>query len=170
MFTFCIIVFIIILIIARYQDDKKSNKELARIEYQTQQLPDLYFCMHQMTSTQKVLNLWPSDNDILQSFKYEANTRVITLTMKDGRSITCPLSELFVDFDKVQSMYRFEVKYGGSKFSFYQYAYIYTDKEWDIIISVLTLAGHTRNVSIMGSTYKNLSRASTILKIIKAIS
>lgn len=170
MITLFIIIIVIVVACIANSTDSKSKKELARIEEETLQLPDLYFRMHEMTTAQKAFNLFPSDKDLLDIFKYEANTRNITLTMKDGRSVTCPLSELYVQFDKVSGHYRFVIKNSGTKFSFYKFNYVFTDKEWDIIIGVLMLAGQTSNISIMGSTYKNLSKANTILKIIKAIS
>lgn len=90
--------------------------------------------------------------------------------MKDGRYVNCPLSQLDVSFDKVNAIYRFVIRYNNVKFSFYQWAYTFTDKEWDVIINTLTLAGTTRNVSIMGASYKNLQKANTVLKILKALS
>ena len=90
--------------------------------------------------------------------------------MKDGRFVNCPLSQLDITFDKVGALYRIVVKHNNVKFSFYQYAYVFSDKEWEVILDTLTLAGTTRNVSIMGSAYKNLNKANTVLKIIKALS
>ena len=167
--TLFVVLFTLYLIFGS-KKDKKSYKDLARIESEKQKLPDINIQMHQMTAAEKALNLWPSDNDLLKSFVYKSDGSVITLVMKDGRRISCPLSRLYVDFDKVGGQYRFETKYNGTKFSFYKYPYVFSEKEWDIIISVLTLAGETRGVSIMGTAYKNISKVGTVLKIIKALS
>lgn len=170
MFTLFIIIVVVAIICSAGKKDKKSEEDLARIEEETQRLPDLYFRMHEMTSTQRALNLFPGDKDILEILKYNAATRNITLKMKDGRSVTCLLSELYVIFSKTNGLYRFEIRHGKTRFSFYKFAYVFTDKEWDVIINVLTLAGETTGIDIFGSTYKNMTRVNTVLKIIKAIS
>ena len=89
--------------------------------------------------------------------------------MKDGRYVDCPLSLLDVTFDVACGIYRIVIKHNNVKFSFYRYDHIFTKKEWEIILDTLTLAGTTRNVAIMGSAYKNMSKVNTVLKIIKAL-
>ena len=170
MFTLFIIFIVVFVIIASNSKDTKSKKELAKNCQIIATLPDISFRAKEMTSTQKALNLWPRDNDILQEFKYLSENKTIYLKMKDGRYVDCPLSQLDVTFDKVNAIYRFVIRYKDVKFSFYQWAYTFTDKEWDVIINTLTLAGITRNVAIMGASYKNLQKANTVLKIIKALS
>lgn len=169
MITLLIIIIIIWAIVKSNSKDKKSQKEQAIDEEKTASLPDMTFYAKEMTSTQKALNMWPGDKDLLQEFRYTSSNRMIYMKMRDGRFVNCPLSQLDVTFDKVSGMYRIVIKNDNVKFSFYQYPYVFTDKEWDIILSTLTLAGTTRNVEIMGSTYKNLSKVNTVLKIIKAL-
>lgn len=169
MITLLIIIIIIWAIVKSNSKDKKSQKEQAIDEEKTASLPDMTFYAKEMTSTQKALNMWPGDKDLLQEFRYTSSNRMIYMKMRDGRFVNCPLSQLDVTFDKVSGMYRIVIKNDNVKFSFYQYSYVFTDKEWDIILSTLTLAGTTRNVEIMGSTYKNLSKVNTVLKIIKAL-
>ena len=169
MITLLIIIIIIWAIVKSNSKDKKSQKEQAIDEEKTASLPDMTFYAKEMTSTQKALNMWPGDKDLLQEFRYTSSNRMIYMKMREGRFVNCPLSQLDVTFDKVSGMYRIVIKNDNVKFSFYQYPYVFTDKEWDIILSTLTLAGTTRNVEIMGSTYKNLSKVNTVLKIIKAL-
>ena len=169
MFTLLIIIIVVWIIVKSNSKDKKSKKELAINEARTASLPDMAFYAKEMTSTQKALNMWPGDKDLLQEFRYTSSSRMIYLRMKDGRFVNCPLSQLDVTFDKVSGLYRIVIKNGNVKFSFYQYSYVFTDNEWDVIMSTLTLAGTTRNVEIMGSTYKNLSKVNTVLKIISKL-
>jgi len=169
MFTLLIIIIVVWVIVKSNSKDKKSKKEQAINEEKTASLPDMAFYAKEMTSTQKALNMWPGDKDLLQEFRYISSSRMIYLKMKDGRFVNCPLSQLDVTFDKVSGIYRIVIKNSNVKFSFYQYSYVFTDNEWDVILSTLTLAGTTRNVEIMSSTYKNLSRANTILKIISKL-
>ena len=170
MLTILFILVIVFAIIATNSPDKKSKKEIANNNAKIADLPDMAFYAKNLTSAQKALNLWPSDSDMLQAFKYISSTRLIYMKMKDGRFVNCPLSQLDITFDKVGALYRIVVKHNNVKFSFYQYAYVFSDKEWEVILDTLTLAGTTRNVSIMGSAYKNLNKANTVLKIIKALS
>lgn len=167
--TIIVIICVVWAIVKSNSPDKRSSKQQAQNEERTANLPDMYFCSKEMTSAQKALNVWPSDKDLLHEFRYMSSNRMIYLKMRDGRFVNCPLSALDVTFDKAGALYRFVIKNNNTKFSFYKYDFIFTDKEWDIIISTLTLAGITRNVKIMGSTYKNLSRANTVLRIIKAL-
>ena len=170
MITLIIIIIIVVWAIAKSNSpDKKSSKQQAIDEERTANLPDMAFYAKEMTPTQKALNMWPGAKDLLQEFRYSSNNRIIYLKMKDGRFVNCPLSALDVTFDKVSGIYRIVIKNSNVKFSFYQYDYVFTDKEWDIILSTLTLAGTTHNVEIMGSTYKNLTKVNTVLKIIKAL-
>ncbi len=169
MITLLIIIIVIWAIVKANSPDKRSKKELARNEKQIAQLPNMTLYAKEMSSTQKALNLWPGDKDLLQVFKYTNNNQQIYLKMKDGRSVNCPLSQLDVTFDKVSGVYRIVIKNNSTTFSFYKYDYVFTEKEWEVILNTLTLAGTTRNVAIMGSTYKNLNKVNTVLKIIKAL-
>ena len=169
MFTILVIILVVIAIKAATSPDKKSKKEQAANEEKIANLPDMAFSAKELTSTQRALNLWPGKEDLLQEFRYTSSTGRIFLKMKDGRAVNCPLSQLDVAFDKVSGVYRFEIKNNGTKFSFYRYDYVFTSNEWDVIIDTLTLAGTTRNVAIMGSAYKNMTKVNTVLKIIKAL-
>ena len=169
--TILIVIFVILVVVVAKTNskDKKSRKQQAINEERIANLPTMYFCAKELTSVQKALNMWPGVNDLLQEFLYNSSNRGIYMKMKDGRFVNCPLSALDVTFDKVNGIYRIVIKNNNVKFSFYRFSYVFTDKEWDIILSTLTLAGTTRNVDIMGATYKNLTKVNTILKIIKAL-
>lgn len=161
-----IIIVVFIVVIKSNSADKKSKKDKLRDEEKVANLPDINLKGKKLTSWERTANLFPAKNDILDVFKYNSLDKSIFLQMLDGRSIYCPLNELNVTFDKVSSLNRFVVTDGKTKFSFYNYDYVFTAKEYEVIICVLLLAGTTHNKSIMGNAYKNLSRANTILKIL----
>ena len=48
--------------------DKKSKKQLAKNEECLANLPDIFYKAHEMSSTEKALNLWPSNKDLLDIF------------------------------------------------------------------------------------------------------
>jgi len=170
MLTFLFIVLMIYLIARAISNpaDKKSAKKLAAIETQTAQLPDISLCAKEMNSWQKAANLWPSDKDVLKRVRYTSSTRNIYLEMKDGRRVSCPLSQLDVTFDRLNQLNRFVIG-NGPKFSFYEYAYTFTDAEWDVIKRLLMLAGTTHNIAIMGSTYNNINKVASLIKALNKL-
>lgn len=170
MLTFLFIVLMVYLIVRAISNpaDKKSAKKLAMIETQTAQLPDISLCANEMSSWQKAANLWPSDKDVLKRVKYTSSTRNIYLEMKDGRHVSCPLSQLDVTFDRINKLNRFVIS-NGPTFSFYEYAYVFTDAEWDVIIRLLMLAGTTHNIAIMGSAYKNANMIASLIKALNKL-
>lgn len=166
MLTLTIIILVLIIVIKSNSVDKKNKKEKLRDEEKIAHLPDIDFKGKELTSWERAADLFPSKKDILDIFKYNSLDKSVYLQMLDGRSICCPLNELNVTFDKVSSLNRFVVTDGKTKFSFYNYDYVFTAKEYEVIICVLLLAGTTYNKSIMGNAYKNLSKANTVLKIL----
>ena len=112
--------------------------------------------------------MWPSDKDVLKWVKYTSSTRNIYLEMKDGRHVSCPLSQLDVTFDRINKLNRFVIS-NGPTFSFYEYAYVFTDAEWDVIIRLLMLAGTTHNIAIMGSAYKNANMIASLIKALNKL-
>ena len=163
------VIAIIVCVIKASGADKRSDKEKAEIAEKVATLPDMSFVAKEMTSAQKAAYLWPGDKDLLQVFKYDSDTQTIYMEMKDGRSVNCLLSELRVDFGKVNSLYRIEIHHESVKFSFYKYSFVFTNDEWDCILNTLLLAGTTSNAAIMGSAYKNVNRAMTIMKILSKL-
>ena len=171
MITLLIIIFIVFVIYQAIKNpsDKKSKKEEIHDEEEISKLPNINFKGEPLTSWECVANMFPRKNGILDVFMYNSSDRSIYMRMLDGRSISCPLSKLDVSFDKVNPLFRFYVTDGNTKFSFYNFAYVFSEKQYEVIIGVLLLAGTTHNKSIMGSTYKNLSKISTIVKIISKL-
>lgn len=170
MITFIVIVLVVLSIVQANSPDKKSKKQLAINEKRIAVLPDMAFYSKEMSSMMKALNLWPNDKVLLQEFKYTSINKMIYLKMKDGKFVNCFLSDLVAYFDKGKGeFYQITVKNNNTKFSFYTFPTHFTDKEWYIILNTLTLAGTTYNVDILGSTYKNLSKVNTVLRIIKAL-
>ena len=170
MITFIVIILVVLSIIQANSPDKKSKKQLAINEKRIAVLPDMEFYAKEMSSMMKALNLWPDDKVLLQEFKYTSINKMIYLKTKDGKFIKCSLSDLVVYFDKGKGgPYQITVKNNSTKLFFYALSTLFTNKEWDIILSTLTLAGTTYNVDILGSTYKNLTKVNTVLRIIKAL-
>ena len=171
MITLLIIIFIVFVIYQAIKNpsDKKSKKEEIHDEEEISKLPNINFKGKPLTSWECVANMFPRKNGILDVFMYNSSDRSIYMRMLDGRSISCPLSKLDVSFDKVNPLFRFYVTDGNTKFSFYNFAYVFSEKQYEVIIGVLLLAGTTHNKSIMGSTYKNMSRAATVIKIMSKL-
>ena len=149
--------------------DKKDKKEIVEDKEKIAQLPDICFKGKELSSLQRAANMFPGKKDILDIFKYNSSDHSIYMKMLDGRNISCFLSELDVTFDKVSSIYRFLVTDGKTKFSFYQFDFVFSKEQYEVITGVLLLAGTTHNKSIMGSTYKNMSRAATVIKIMSKL-
>ncbi len=148
------IIIVVIAIISSSSNDK-SKKEQAKAQQVAKQIPDLYIKGKKLTSKERALNLWPSEYDILDVFQFNSADSSIYLKMLDGRSIHCPLSNLEVDFgDMNNGMYRFGISYGKTSFSFYNYAYVFSDEEYNAIANVLLLAGITHNTFIFSNSYK----------------
>ncbi len=173
-----LIVLIVIVVISSNSKDKKSNKQLAKNEELLKQIPDMYYVAREMTSAQRALNLWPRDKDMLDVFQYKSDTREIYLKMKDGRSISCPLADLDVGFGAVDRYCQLHCiiirQYDQILFTFYEYAYTFTDEEWNDILATLTFAGTTRNVAIMSErfrkTQKGFAKMNRFLNILKHLS
>lgn len=159
----------IIAICSTYKKDKKSEKQLAKNEESLSKLPDIYY------KAKDLPDWFASDEYVLEVFQYISNNRTIYLKMKKGSSIVCPIADLDVRFDKIKispfkKVYYITCKNRSNTINFYGYDEVFTSKQWEVIYSTLTLAGVTRNVSIMGSAYKNMEKAAAVLKIIKALS
>lgn len=172
MFTILIIIIVIIAFCCGGSKDKKSQKQLQENEDALAKLPDIYYKSKDLSTLDRFFR-GCSNKDILDIFQYTSTNRSIYLKMKDGRSISCPLAELDVLFDKVKtgpvtSIYRIVCKKGSTKFSFYGFD-TFTDEQWEVIYSTLTLAGITRNVKIMGKKYQNMQKAVTVLKILSKL-
>ncbi|MCR5395111.1 MAG: hypothetical protein K6E86_06940 [Bacteroidales bacterium] len=166
-FILCIVASI--LIVKAANNKKRSPQEEEERREEIAKLPDIYLNAKTLTSGEKALNLWPRDVDVLQTLEFKSGTNNIYLKMKDGRSILCDIDDLEMHFSKTNGVIRFEARYNGTGFSFYQYAYYFSDKEWDIIINLLSLAGTTHGAYVLGSAFKNIKRAQTAMKIIKAL-
>lgn len=171
MFTLFFILLMAFLIWNVFQNpaDKKSKKQAIKDEEKTASLPDIYIKGKALSSWEKALDGFPAKNDILDVFKYNSSDRSVYLKMLDGRSISCPLSQLDVTFDKMGVTYRFVVTDKRTKFSFYQYDYVFTSDQYNVIIGILLLAGTTHNKAIMGSAHKTLSNVATIVKFLSKL-
>ncbi len=168
MITFIIIFAIVYGVIMTFSNDK-SQKDQIRDAKKAMQLPDYYFQGKTLSSAERAANLWPNDKDILDIFQFSSADSSIYLKMKDGRSISCPLSKLEVHFNKWGNLYRFVCIYGGTEFSFYQYDYVFTKEQYDTIINVLLLAGTTHGRLVVSSFNKTLSKVNTAAKVLNKL-
>ncbi len=167
-------IFLIIFVIVKIINpaDKKSEKQKAKDDQALTELPDICLKGKSLGKWEKALNLCPKDKETLDVFEYRRSDRSITIKVKNGDTISCPLEQLDVNFEKVvgmYGMYEFKVSHEKRKIKFYNFDNVFSKKEYDVIIGVLWLAGTTHNREIMGSTYKNMSRAATVIKILSKL-
>lgn len=158
------IVIFIVAICSMHSKDKKSKKQLEKNEEILAKLPDIYY-----TATDSFFGN-------LEVFHYTSSNRSIYLKKKGDELISCPLSQLDVFFYKetrVIKHYRITCKNGSKEITFYGSVsgdgMGFTKEQWEVIYSTLTLAGVTRNVAIMGKSYKNMEKATTVLKILSKL-
>lgn len=170
MFTLLIIFIFICFIISLFVNpaDKKSKKEKAKDDQALMELPDIHMKGKKLEKWENALNLFPNEKEILDVFEYHRADKSVTIKVLSGEGISCPLAQIDVTFNKVAGRYEFIVSHEKKSIKFYDYS-VFTPKEYDVIIGVLWLAGTTHNRQIMGSTYKNMSRAATIIKILSKL-
>lgn len=153
------------------QDQKIENKAQKKVKEEKAtiaSLPDIHFEAREMTTTQKALNLNLGDEYLLQTFEYKKDGRTIFLKMKNGARIFGPLSEAEVRFERVgKENHNVYIQIDQQNFSFSTMAYIFPDKEWEVILHMLSLAGRAHNVAAIQPINKNFDRAMTIIKILK---
>ena len=170
---------IIICVLIGYFVYKLADKQEKKVERKLQKtakqekatiasLPDIHFEAREMTTAQKALNLNLGDKYLLQTFEYKKNGRTIFLKMKNGDSIFGPLSEAEVRFERWgKENHNVYIQIGQKTFSFSTMAFIFPDKEWEVILHMLSLAGKAHNISAIQPINKNIDRALTVMKILK---
>ena len=163
MITLTLIILVIIFIIGYNKKDKRPSNADAQIG----QLPPIHLRARTDGTAGRLWTgeLLESDSNILKEFRH--NNGIITLILKTDIGLQAPLKDLIVRAEKSTNIY-ISVTYEGQKITFVKIGN-FTSDEWDTIISVLSLAGTTYGMDIFGSTYKNISRAATIVKIISKL-
>lgn len=164
MFTLLIIIAVIWVVVAANRKDKRPKDADEKI----QELPAIHY---KAPVKDKAGRFWSgelleTDSSILDEFNYDNG--FLTLKMRDGKKLCGRLSDTVVTFSKMSFSTYFEIKVGKEKVSFAKLE-TFTKDEWDVIIGVLLLAGTTYGRDIFSSTYKNLSRANLVLKIISKL-
>lgn len=162
-----ITLFIIIVIVCIIWGCKKDKHNVAEDATTLASIPSFTVTAKPMSTFSKVMNLAYDDNQLLQSFSY--SNQLVVIRMKSGKTISCPLVNLSVAFQKQTGNIFYTVKGCGVKIDFYQTTNI-SDKEWDAINSILCLAGETYGRDMFSKTAKKLGYINLALKAIKAIS
>ena len=179
MFTilFCIFIGYLVYKFAAKQEKKaevKAQKKVKQEKATLGSLPDIHLVAKEMTKVEKALNLYPADKDLLQSFDYSKSGRIVTVKMKNGYTLSGEISKLEVWFEKIgKENHKVKVSNGEKSLEFYTMASLYDDKQWEVILHMLSLAGKAHNVIAIeppSQLEKNLGRANTVLKIIKLLS
>lgn len=163
MVTFFVIFIIVACILAARKD--KHNKE--EDDLAIANLPSFSILAKPMSTFSKIINLAINKRQLLHSFSYTNGT--VTLVTEDGRWLSSELSNLKVQFEKVNGIVSYSLTSKNQKMKFYQTTNI-TSQEWDAINGVLCLASTTWGRSIFSKQAKNLGRVITAMKFIKAIS
>ena len=162
MITLCIILFIVL--IFAYRKDKHDHDA---DDDQLAQRPPFSIKAKPMSTISKLANLALLKSQLIDTFSY--SNKSICIVMQNGKSISAPLKDIFVDFEKVRGIVEYKIKYNKQSVNFYKTTNI-SNKEWDAINSVLCLAGSTRGRSTFSKEAKYLGYVGTALKAIKALS
>ena len=122
-----------------------------------------------MSGLEKFANLAYDDRKILKSFLYDSGH--VTLTMQNGDVLTASLGSIEVLFSKFKNNpIDVTVIFKNQKVNFYEMVGLYSDKEWEVIFKILSLANKTYGTYIFSNWNKNMGKVNSILKIIKFIS
>lgn len=142
---------------------KKKHNSLQDMENRNN-FPDFVVVATPMSTFSKILNLAVDKRELLKSISYKKG--LVTIKMENGKDFIGMLSDLHVDFAKNQGLISYNIKSVNDKVSFYQTTNI-SNKQWDVINSMLCLAGSTRGEDIFGTAYKQIGYVNTALKALK---
>lgn len=164
MFTLLFIILIVIVIVSYNTKDKRVENADEKI----QELPPIHFYSKHQDSGARFWTgeLFQSNGNILKEFNYCQG--MLTLTMKNGDSLSGLLSAMTVRFEKVSFDIYITVNLDGKKVKIIEVGN-FSDSQWETMIEVLMLAGTTYGAGIFSSAYKNMSRANLVLKIISKL-
>lgn len=161
-----LIIIVVIAIIGSAMPDKKDKKQ---VREEIEKLPRIFFRGKNMSGLEKFANLAYDDRKILKSFLYDSG--FVTLTMQNGDVLTASLGTIEVFFSKLKnSPIDVTVIYQNQKVNFYQMVGLYSDKEWEVIYKILSLANTTYGTHIFSNWNKNMSKVNSVLNIIKFLS
>ncbi len=168
MFTFLIICFFVWVIYASIKSsntpDKRDESEISR---NRASLPDIALHALNLTTWERTL-CCVSKSSSLRTFKYISG--MLYLQNALNNSFSCPLASCKVYFIEESRMpLKIRVMYNNKHFDFYKIDQEFAEKDWEIILSVLHLAGSTYGEAA-NNLSKGLSRANTVMKVIKFLS
>ena len=113
MFTLLIIIVCIIAVIASAKKDKHNVQEDAET---MASLPSFNVYAKPMNTLSKVVNMALDKSHLLKSFSY--NNGSITVALEDGKTLSAPLSSLFVVFENVRGTITYKITGAGKKMTF----------------------------------------------------
>lgn len=146
---------------------KKDKHDVEQDTEDLAKLPSFSIVAKPMSTFSKLVNLAINKGELLHSFSY--SNASITIVLENGKTLSAPLRDLFVEFEKISGMLYYRVNSNCTKVKFYQTTNI-SNKEWEAISSVLCLAGSTRGRSMFSKEAKMLGLINVAAKAIKAIS
>lgn len=164
MFTLLIIIFIVWVVIVSCKKDKHNVAEDAS---KLASIPSFSVYAKPMDTFSKMMNLAYDKNQLLKSFSY--SNREVVICMESGKTLSCLLANMYVEFQKSQGLICYTIKGNGEKLYFYQTTNV-SDKEWDAINSILCLAGETYGRDMFSKAAKDLGYINMALKAIKLLS
>lgn len=163
MITLIIIVCVVLVIFSSKKDKHNVEEDASALA----KIPSFTVKAKPMSGFSKFLNLAYDDNQLIQTFSFSNQT--VDIRMKGGKKMSANLSNVYVEFQKVNGLVYYKVKGNGVTLDFYQTTNI-TNKEWDAINGILCLAGETHGRDMFSKTAKRLGYINTALKAIKLIS
>lgn len=101
----------------------------------------------------------------IDTFKY--GNGIVEITMRDGSYVSSYLSSLSVTFEEIPGTIKTTV---DNRVEFVKYIEQFGPSTWDQIYNILLQAGITHGEEIFSSTYKNIKRVNTALKVVNAVS
>lgn len=167
MFTFVIIIVIIWIIVASSKAKRKPDKrDEKKIEADIIALPDFCLVAKPMTDFNKWMNLSFKGTRELNKFEYK--NKILTITLKDGSSLSAPLSAMKTAFQDVKGEpFTVVVEANGKTIAFYEMVGIFDKSQWELIYRVMCLSGETYGREVFTDAYKYTKTASNVVSIVR---
>lgn len=148
------------------QDKKDEVQTAAKI----QKLPRIYIQGKVLSTTQKVLNMC-SSGDLIKSFSYDDSNQMLRIEMQDGKWICDRLDKYSASFSTNKGLLFVGLKNSnGASMTIPKIDAVLSKKEWEIVLTTLTLSGRTYNKNVLGSHYQLAAGAKAIAQIVKLLS
>ncbi len=163
MFTLLIIICIVVFIQALKKNSTPDKKNTAVVQQSRSQIPS--FTLNGKLDNFSVKTTPAAQ--VLTSFSF--NNNIVTLRSQSGTCISENLNNLTVRFSKLNGVDQVSI---GNRMTIWCIAQLYTQKEWDLIYNVLSLAGTTYGAEgyDLSNYNKNMNTIKTLLKGFKYLS